>query len=303
MKKYMDIDNARFDDVYLGNDITRKSNTGAFFVGDEIVIQEKFDGSCASIQFNPETNKIDAFSRRQKLDYKKTLDGFFNYVDALDITLPENYVVFGEWGRKNKILYDKSSYGNWYVFDIFDLDKEEYLPQKEVAKFCKENNLTYINVLYEGKFISWEHVKSFMNNPSYGDRQEGVVCKNQSRLSDKESRLPYYLKVVNDDFKETKATKVIDPEKEAERLKAEQLMNSIVTSNRVSKMINKLVEDGILNKELTPQDMKTIAQNLPKRIYDDCVKEEPEIIEACGKYAGKLCGSIAMKHAREMIVG
>ncbi len=37
--------------------------------------------------------------------------------------------------------------------------------------------------------------------------------------------------------------------------------------------------------------------------YDDCVKEEPEIIEVCGKYAGKLCGSIAMKHAREMIVG
>lgn len=303
MKKYMDIENARFEDIDLGGGITRKSNTGAFHVGDHVVIQEKFDGSCASIQLNPETGDIDAFSRKQPLTFSNTLEGFYNYVKSLCILLPKNYVVFGEWGRKNKIIYNKESYGVWYVFDIYDIDKEEYLPQKEVGSFCSKNGLTYIHTLYDGEFISWEHVKTFLHSPVYGERQEGVVCKNQSLLSDEENRLPYYLKIVNEDFRETKASKFIDPEKEEEKNRAERLMNDIITANRVRKMIEKLVDEGIVGKELSPKDMGTIAKHLPRRIYEDCVKEEPETVQAAGKFAGKACGAITMKHAREIIVG
>ena len=60
MKKYMDIENAKFDSVDLGGGIVRRSNTGGFQVGDHIVIQEKFDGSCASIQVNPDTKELEA---------------------------------------------------------------------------------------------------------------------------------------------------------------------------------------------------------------------------------------------------
>ena len=299
----MDIENARFDDIDLGGGVTRASNTGAFQVGHHIVVQEKFDGSCASIQLNPETKKIDAFSRKQLLTFQNTLQGFYNYVQNLNVNVPESYVVFGEWGRKNKIVYNKSSYGVWYVFDIYDLDKEEYLPQKEVEEFCKKNGLTYIHKLYDGEFISWDHVKSFLHSPVYGERQEGVVCKDQTMLSSKNSRLPYYLKIVNDDFKESKAPKEIDPEKEEERKRAERLMNDIVTLNRVKKMVEKLVDEGILGKTLTPSDMSTVAKNLPKRVFEDCIKEEPEIVEAAGQLAGKMCSSITMKYARELIVG
>lgn len=303
MKKYMDIENAKFDSIDLGGGITRRSNTGGFQVGDHIVIQEKFDGSCASIQVNSDTKELEAFSRKQKLDFNNTLSGFYNYVSDLDIDIPESYVVFGEWGRKNKILYNKSSYGIWYVFDIYDISKEEYLPQNEVEKFCNDNKLTYIHKLYDGEFISWDHVKTFLNSPIYGERQEGVVCKNQSRLSDKESRLPFYLKIVNEDFRESEKPKTIDPEKEAERNRAERLMNNIVTLNRVTKMIEKLVDEGVLGKELTASDMGVVARNLPKRVFEDCKKEENEVVQAAGEYAGKFCSSIVMKYARELIVG
>jgi hypothetical protein len=49
--------------------------------------------------------------------------------------------------------------------------------------------------------------------------------------------------------------------------------------------------------------MKLVARNLPKRIYDDCVKEENELVMAAGEYFGKMCGSTTMKHARDIILG
>ena len=302
----MDIENARFEDVDLGGGVTRKSNVSGFRIGDRIVIQEKFDGSCASIQYDVATNKLKAYSRKQELDFKNTLEGFYNYVMDLPadrFSKCPNLVFFGEWGRKNKIKYDKESYGKWYVFDIWDEDRERYLNQDMVANLCHAIGLTYIHTMYDGPFVSWEHVKSFLNRPVYGDRQEGCVVKNQDLLDDYENRLPYYIKIVNEDFKESKSPREVDPEKEEARLRAERLMNDIVTENRVRKMIEKLVDEGILDKELSPSDMKIVAKNLPRRIYEDCIKEEPEIVKAAGEYAGKMCSSIAMNIARGLIVG
>ena len=95
--------------------------------------------------------------------------------------------------------------------------------------------------------------------------------------------------------------KEVDPEKEAERQRATELMESIVTKNRIEKMLLKLRDEQIIPSELTPEDMGLIAKNLPKRIFDDCLKEEPEIMDACKDYAGKMCGSITMSIVRSII--
>ena len=62
-------------------------------------------------------------------------------------------------------------------------------------------------------------------------------------------------------------------------------------------------DEGILPEKITPQDMRTVANNLPKRIYDDCLKEEKELVEAAGQYFGKLCGGKTMLFAKEIILG
>jgi hypothetical protein len=143
-----------------------------------------------------------------------------------------------------------------------------------------------------------------MNSPAYGERQEGIVVK---KITDAEydEHLPSYLKIVNEDFKETMKTheRVIDPEKEEARAEAYKMMSSIVTKNRVEKEIYKMQDEGILNEKISPQDMKTVARTLPKRIYDDIIKEEKEIVEACGEFGGKMCASITMQLAREIIIG
>ena len=300
----MDISRVKF-----GDELT-PSNTGGFEVGDIIQITEKWDGSNASIRYDIETGKLVAFSRRLELSFNNTLNGFWNYVqnlDAEDYKDTPNYVIFGEWGVKNAIKYNPEFYKNWYVYDIYDVEKEEYLPQTEVKKFVEEHGLTYIHVLYEGEFISWEHCQTFCNSNAYGDKHEGIVIKNQTKLNNSYSRTPFVLKIVNECFSEIKKDnrrqKIEDPQKIKEREHAQGIVDMVVTKRRVEKELYKMRDEGIVPEKITPEDMRIVAQNLPKRIYTDCLKEERELVESAGEYFGKMCGSKSMFFAKELILG
>ena len=123
-KKFMDIQ--RLKEGYADG----------FVPGDLIVIQEKFDGSNAAARYDAETGKMVAFSRRHTLDQNNTLNGFYNYVQELnpeDYKDVPDYVIFGEWsGARNAIIYYPENTKKWYVFDIYDVREEKYLPQSEV---------------------------------------------------------------------------------------------------------------------------------------------------------------------------
>lgn len=301
-KHFLDIQHIREEDTEL-----RQSNTKAFEVGDIIQISEKIDNANACITFDPDEGCLVAFSRKQTLSFNNTLNGFWNYAQSLDVSKwveDAKFYVFGEWsGMKNKIVYNDSQKRKWYVYDIYDSEAETYMPQWFVKIFCETHGLTYVNVLYEGPFISWEHCKSFMNKPAYGDQQEGIVVKNQSKLLDAENRSPSYLKIVNEAFHEKMAR--VKVEKTAEELAEEernqQLAESIITPNRIEKELFKMRDEGIVPPTLLPSDMRLVAQNLPKRIYDDCMKEDKEIVMSIGEKFSKLCSSLAMKHARNLI--
>lgn len=298
-KKFMDIQ--RLKEGYADG----------FIPGDLIVIQEKFDGSNAAAKYDAETGKMVAFSRRHTLNQNNTLNGFYNYVQELnpeDYKDVPDYVIFGEWsGARNAIIYYPENTKKWYVFDIYDVREEKYLPQSEVKAFAETHGLTYINTFYVGPFVSWEHVQSFMDHPGYGEIQEGIVIKNQTRLNDPNSRLPFVVKIVGDKFHEVAkmnhVKKIQDPQKLQERTEAQELVKSVVTRRRVEKELYKMRDEGIIPTEWCEQDMKTVARNLPNRIYTDCVKEEPEVVQAAGQYFGKFCSVISMNYAREIILG
>lgn len=176
-----------------------------FRPGDEIVIQEKFDGSNASFRYDVETGKLVAFSRRQTLNpLDNTLSGFYNYIQSLNADEFKDYpdyVVFGEWsGARNAIIYYPECTKKWYVFDIYDVNEQVYLQQSEVKKFAEEHGLDYINTYYVGPFISWDHVMSFMGTSAYGDIQEGIIVKNQTKLNDPNTRLPFVVKSLVKNF-------------------------------------------------------------------------------------------------------
>jgi hypothetical protein len=79
-KHFIDIQNIREEDTEL-----RNRNTYAFDEPCIIQITEKYDGSNACACYDPETDKMVAFSRKQELSFNNTLNGFWNYVQTLPV--------------------------------------------------------------------------------------------------------------------------------------------------------------------------------------------------------------------------
>ena len=310
-KKYLDIEHIREESIDLGNGIKRNSNVGAFEKGDYIQISEKCDGANASISYNEDEGKLEVFSRTNLLDGADGLRGFKAYVETKfrhdEFKEFPDLVIFGEWCVSHKCKYEKSWYNVWRVYDIWSKSAMNYMPQTLVREFCAAHGIEYIHTLYEGPFISWAHCRSFMDAKTYGGiEQEGIVVKNQTKLSRDDIRIPKYLKIVNEAFKESavkREKKEIDPEAKREMDEAKTLIASVVTEARVNKAILKLIDEGVVPKDLTPKCMGAVMKRLPKSVFEDILKEEPETVKAAGVYAGKFCSALTAEYARKIVVG
>lgn len=317
-RKFVDIDYIREEDLVIGKkddgtDAVRPKNTGAFAPGDLISITTKIDGANASIAWDETTGRLEIFSRTNLLDKPGALRGFYDYVKTeiepkLDMSKYPDFVVFGEWCVGHSIKYNGDWYNKWRVYDVFDRKAGRYMTQKFVQEFCRQNGLEYVEELYYGPFVSWDHCRSFVGkSTAYGPDQEGIVVKSMSRLWDEGRRDPAYLKIVDERFKESqhskKEKKPLDPEAEAAKAEAAKLAASIVTEARVRKLILKLVDEGLVPAELQPKDMGAVMKQLPKRCFEDCLKEEPETVKQLGEFAGKFISAEAAKQARKMVVG
>ena len=318
-KKFIDIDYIREDDLVIGKkddgtDAIRPKNTGAFEPGDIIQITTKIDGANASIAWDETTSKLEIFSRTNLLNSPGALRGFYDYVKTeiepkTDWSIYKDFVFFGEWCIGHTIKsYNKEWFNKWRVYDIWCKSTGCYVSQEQVKAICKQLSLNYIEELYYGPFISWDHCKSFLNKSiAYGPEQEGIVIKNQSKLNNENNKAPAYLKIVNECFKESqhskKEKKTLDPEVEAAKAEAVKLAASIVTEARVRKLILKLIDEGLVPAELQPKDMGTVMKQLPKRCFDDCLKEESETVKQLGEFAGKFIAAETAKQARKIVVG
>ena len=297
-KKYMDIERLK------------PAFAEGFEVGDDIVIQEKIDGANFSIRYDKEDNSVKAFSRKKELNFSNNLRGAWEWsqklsVDLIKNVLGDNLVLFGEWLVPHTVKYPDDKYQKAYFYDVYNVETEEYLTQDKVEKIINDLGLIYVPVFYVGKFISWDRVRSYIGKTEMGGEYgEGVVVKNQTKLNNPNTRLPFYTKIVCETFCETKAhshSKVVNMAKVAEREQLVALTETIVTKARVAKLINKMIDEGILREDWDAHDMGTIAKNLGKAVYYDCQKEEPDVVDDVGKGFGKYAASTAMKFARELL--
>lgn len=317
-KKFIDIDYLREEDLEIGEKpdgtkLIRPANSGAFEIGDHIQITTKIDGANASIAWDKTTNKLEIFSRTNLLSPTNDLRGFYNYIKTqvepkLHLNEFSEIVIFGEWCIPHTCQYNKEWYNKWRVYDIWDKTKGNYWNQNNVKLFCDKMGLEYIEVLYDGPFVSWDHCRSFIGkSTAYGPQQEGVVIKNQTKLDNDEVRFPKYIKIVDEKFKETmtskKEKKPVDPSVIAAREAAAALAATVVTEARVKKIILKLVDEGILPENLEPKDMGLVMKHLPKRVYEDIAKEESEVLESLAENAGKCLAAETAKVARKIVVG
>ena len=272
--------------------------------GDIIQITEKIDGANSAIRYDSETDSVVAQSRKNILDTSNNLRGFYEWSQTLDkelvkSVLGDNQILFGEWLCSHTVKYPDDKYNKMYSYDVYDTEKEQYLPQNKVKEIVSELGLIYVPIFYEGEFISWEHCMSFVGQTQMGgDIGEGIVIKNQTRLNDPNGRLPFYIKIVGDKFQETKKVKKKKPNpQDLEVINQNlELAKTIITRARVEKMLNKFVDECILPENWGATEMPIIAKNITKAIYEDCIKEESDIvakIENFGKVANKICMQIA----------
>ena len=298
-KKFMDIE--RIKEGYA---------TG-FNKGDLIYIEEKIDGSNAAIRYDGEIDSIVAQSRKNILNPMNTLRGFYEFTQRLDINkvrdiLGDNLCLFGEWLVSHAVPYPDNKYSNFYAYDLYDLDRNEYLPQEKAIEVATELNLPYVPIFYTGEFQSWEHCMSFVGKTELGGEYgEGIVVKNQTRLNNPNGRQPFYLKIVGEQFAETKAhshNKIKQTNTDVlAKLEADKaLAETIITEARVNKILLKLVDEGILPENWSAKEMGIVAKNLPREVYTDCVKEEPETVKQIDNF-GKIANSIAMGIAKTKI--
>lgn len=294
-KKYLDID--RMKDKYFG----------IFTPGEHIVCQEKCDGANASIGF--EDGELSCFSRKQKLSPENTLRGFYTLVQTFDAekfreVLGDRYVIFGEWLVSHTIKYPATRLNKFYVFDVWDTEIEQYVPWSVTKDFAAKLGLTTVPLFYDGPFVSWEHIQSFVGKTEMDAEPtgEGVVIKSQDRLDNKSSNTPPYVKIVAAKFSEVHQSKPheVDPEKLAAKQAAEALAATIVTERRIQKLIEKAIDEGRLRADWDEKDLGTIAKFLCKDTYADCVKEEPETVAQIENF-GKIAAGIAMKLARGLV--
>lgn len=293
-KKFMDIQRIK------------ENYTEGFRKGDYVVIQEKIDGANAAIRYDSETDSVVAQSRKNILSLSNNLRGFWEWSQTLDkelvkAVLGDNLIAFCEWLVPHSVKYPEERYNHAYFYDVYDTSTETYLPQDKVTEIIDKLGLIYVPCFMAGEFVSWEDCMRYVGETELGGEYgEGIVIKNQTRLNDPNTRSPFYLKIVDEKFTETKGhkhDKVLDPDvlKTMEENKA--LAKTIVTPARVEKLLNKFVDEGIIPEDWGNTEMPIIAKNLTKAVYDDCVKEEPETVNQTNNF-GKVANNIAMQIAR-----
>lgn len=278
-----------------------------FSKGDKIVIQEKIDGANASFQYDSTDGTFVSFSRKQTLNFMNTLRGFKTFVDQLDTSIFKqfpDYRFYGEWLVAHTVNYPNDKYQRFYLFDIYDTINEKWLSFDKIKEINNNTKLEMVPIFYEGEFIDWNHINSFIGKSNMGiELGEGIIVKNMSKLNDPNNRMPFYIKLVASSFQEVHRTHVKIPLSidEIERRESElALTKSIVTEARIRKIINKLIDSNIIQYDWDLKDMSKISKILPRLVYDDCVKEENETVMEIGSLFGKRCASISLNISRNL---
>lgn len=271
-KKYTDI-------VRLGH----KSTQGVLNVGDRISVTEKIDGANASFMLDEDSPiDVSCYSRNQKLSDASTLSGFYFWVmenvTPIKDKLNPNYRYFGEWLVPHKVKYKEEMYKKFYLFSIWDEENQQYLSDEVVKSEAIKLGLTTPEYFYEGEYISFEHLQGMIgksNMTEVPNTGEGIVVKNVDYKDRYGNQC--FVKLVSEGFAEIQKQKL--PKDPSKFDAIESLVRTVLTENRVEKILLKKVTNGELDSDFGIEDMGMILKLITSEIFSDCMKEEADLFE------------------------
>lgn len=176
----------------------------------EIYISTKRDGSSTSFVVN--NGEFQACSRSLSM---KEGNGYpwmaaekFDIKNKL-INLGGNWIVQGETtGPKFNGNRLGLSDIQFHVFNVFDIDKKQYLGLSEIKEFCQKVGLKMVDVILVEKFDAQKHTTDYFqqiaNNVKYpnGAAGEGIVIRPTVPFYSYNLQKEWSAKVINQNYKE-----------------------------------------------------------------------------------------------------
>lgn len=269
----------------------KQGTSEIFGSGEELIIEEKLDGANASML--QENGKIRCFSRNRELDEHNTLRGFYQYAQQFAGKLREGFIYYGEWLVPHKIKYPEEHLNKFYLFDVFDIKKDRYVGHLFTTHLGLEADLLFVPAFNITTYNSVDEVMKFVGKSKLAEKGEGIVIKywNSSNRT--------VVKIVSDEFAETMGVKKQKVSKKSDVL--QEFVEATVTPQRISKLLNKLVDEGVIGENYTLQDMPIILSSLGDSVYQDVMKEEFDVVEKMiknkiGRYAPKVIKKVVSEN-------
>lgn len=137
----------------------------------------------------------------------------------------------------------------------------------------------------------------------YDEASDSIIAFSRNYLLDSENTLRGFWEwtqtLVSEKFRETHTPKRRHPtekqlETQTQMSENMKLAKTVVTHARIEKILHKMVDDGIIPENWGRNEIGIIMKNLGKLVYEDCVKEEPDIVaqaESFGKASNKIISS------------
>ena len=237
-------------------------------LGTEVVVMEKLDGANAS--FGIIDGKLKMFSRNQELNEHNTLRGFYDWVrhNVDPRKLFVSTIYFGEWLVPHTVQYKKESQCEFYLFDIYDVKTDTYLDWNITVQAAKHLGLRTPEVFFRGELHSMTDVDKYLGRSELTEAPntgEGIVVKDYEGQQ--------FVKIVSDKFKETKSIK----QPSLDRTDIGTLIDSVLTPQRVEKLIHKKIDLGLLPTELDITDTGNVLKALSSDVVNDIFEEEMHI--------------------------
>lgn len=192
--------------------------------------------------------------------------------------LTENYRYYGEWLTSHKVQYKPEAYKQFHLFSIYDESTGKYLSDEIVKSEAIKLGLSTPEYFYEGEYISFEHLLSFVGKSNLSlipNTGEGVVVKNINYKDRYGNQV--FVKLVSEGFAEIQKQKL--PKDPSQLDVVMSLVQSVLTKPRVEKILLKKVDEGELDSEFGIEDMGKILKLITSEVFNDCIKEESEVFE------------------------
>lgn len=234
-------------------------------LGEEIAVFEKIDGANGGFELSLDST-LRVFSRKFVLSEERNMRGFYQWVqEHIDpYKLRRGFTYYGEWLVPHSLEYPPERYNRFYLFDIYDHQKDCYLPPETVVNEAIRLGIDLDPILYYGPYLGMDHLNSILGKSQLGEEGEGLIIKVRRTCE-------YFKMVIPRLFEKHEI-------REESKTSPVKFIEDVVPYTRVVKFVHKFVDWGYLPEDYTANDWLKIYSLLCQHLLEDIFKEDVNLI-------------------------